>query len=591
MAQSPRRWAVTAEMVAPPAAGMTAGYANRIAHDDPAFSVPDRPRLLPGLVVVSVEKGLLVEGGERRQVFRGQAASTWLPRLVSMLASSGGGAGWSTARLADSLGLATRQVNDAVALLYAAGLLDNEPEDGKAAGDSGVPSSTAEWVSRLMDTSRLHRSREDVVASIADSRVHVCSSPGPAAALGLLLRLHGLRTTSEESNSDLVIVLGIGRDDPKALVRVEADCVRRGAAWLRVLIHETGVELGPFGSPHDRRCATCVDAAGLLSHEPSGHPDNGMLLMGLGAAASEIVRLLSGSGRPLSSTGVMRLDLATWVHQLHVVPALPGCLACDPRDPSSPHQTWSPETAIVYTYDAAVRFPALARQRPKDHQQHYSAKNIALQHDPRSRRRRSRPLPAAPRPSLTADSQAGAAMVGFRGDLSEAPLADILHAGFGWLSAAGGEARRCAPTGGNIGSPAVHVVALDVLGLPNGPYEYASDEHGLVRLEDRGASGDLLAGVQWAAPVEHGRPAALLILTGDLERVSSKYVEFAARVIQLDAGVAVAQARLAAAARGIVCRAAVRWDDELVAHGLRIDRKRTPVTMVAGIWAATDQEV
>ena len=558
------------------AAGMSAGQATRIAREDPAFTVPRRPRLLPGLVVVPLEDGLLVEGGERRQVFRGPAARTWLPGLVEALAEPA-----RTTRdvdgLAGRLGISTSRVTDAVALLYAAGLLDETPEDAPATQRLGeAAAATATWVARHLDTSRLHRSREHAVAALHGTTVHVAGPAGPAAELAALLAEHGVTVDGDRAGSDLVVVLGIGHDDEDLVTEVEVDCARRGSAWLRVLAAATGPELGPVVSPHDRRCSRCLADVGLLRLAGPA-PSASTLTVSLAATAHEVVRLLSGSGRPLSTTGVVRLVLETWTHELHAVPSLPGCRTCDPGGEGR-----VAGTDVVHVFDAAVRFPALARQRPKDHQQHYSAKNLALQSDPRVRRRASSPLPEPPRPLGTG----GNAPTG----LTVASLAAVLHNGFGWLSDAGGEHRRCAPTGGNIGSPAAHVVVRDVPGLEPGRYRYEGEDHGLVLLEDTGPSdADLLLAVESGTDADEGPPGVLLVVSGDLERVASKYVEFGARVVHLDAGVALAQARLAALAAGVLVRGAVRWDDVSLARGLGIDHTRTPVTAVAGLWSATDE--
>jgi len=77
--------------------------------------------------------------------------------------------------------------------------------------------------------------------------------------------------------------------------------------------------------------------------------------------------------------------------------------------------------------------------------------------------------------------------------------------------------------------------------------------------------------------------AAIVVLTGALDRVASKYGTFGYRIVNLDAGCAVAQFALAAAGHGLEVRVAARWDDELIADVLGIDLDSEPITAVIAL--------
>lgn len=557
---------------------LSADEATRITSSDPAFTRPSRPRLLPGLVVLPVPDGLLVEGAERRQLFRGMAASGLLPPLVEHLSRSGPAA--TVAELASRLRVPLGHVSGAIDLLYARGLLDDEPVprlDPAPARGPGSADGAALWAIRHMDSSRLHRSREHVVQALTTTRVQVVGDAELSSRLRECLAAHGVTIEPADrvgTDAHLVVVVGRGQDDLDLLRAVEASSTARAGDWLRVLVREDEVQLGPVGGPADGHCVTCLWRAGLL--RPVDGPGVGLLSGELATAliAVEVVHLLSGSGRALSTTGVVTLETSTWRHALHPCPRTPDCPSCSRSavDVGSPEQTTT--TSLAHVFDAAVRFPPTRRQRPKDHQQHYAASNLALQHAVTPSRDAVALLPTPG----TARRRRG---------LDVQTLSVLLHRGFGWLDAAGGERRRCLPTGGNIGSPSAYLVVRAVDGLSAGRYRYAPQQHGLARVggpeEDLGCWVDLgdVAGPPWQA---------LLVLSGNLERTSSKYLEFGARVVHLDAGVALAQVRLTAGAEGVRCRAARRWDDVRLAAALGIDFERSPVTAVAALDGAAAGE-
>ena len=564
-----------------PRPAFSAARAAKITADDPAFRVPSRPRLLPGLVRVALPDGLVVDGAENRQVFRGAAATGFLPGLLTALAEP---AGCTTADLADRVGIREAQARGAVALLYANGLLDQAPEDADATSSRvdeqpTGPAATRTWVARHLDTSRLHRSREGVWQAVRSTTIRVLG-PGPAVtALTASLAEHGLNLT-DDPGAALTVVLSLGHDDRELLQRADAEARASGGDWLRVLLTPDEVRLGPVLGPDEGRCLSCLAAAGQL-RDPAAddpQPNDGAsaepaLALSLALLATQVVQLVSGSGRPLVLSGVMTFDLVSWRHALHSTPRVPGCPDCGEAGPGGIRAA-SPLT-LAHAFDAAIRFPAYRRQRPKDHQQHYAAKNLALQQDVRPRRTDLVPLPA---PTFAVDDEPVAASAP-RVDLTT--LAVLLHRAVGRLDVVGGESRRCAPSGGNIGSPAAYLVVHDVDGLTPGTYRYEAREHGLLRLPGGTGTSPEMTSVG-AEP----DAAAVVVLTGDVEHTARKYVEFAYRVVHLDAGVVLAQLRLAACSRGIDCRPAPRFDDQACARLLGLDVEQTPVTAVVSLTTA-----
>src|SRR5262249_10559890 len=90
-----------------------------VATHDAQFRIPLRPMLLPGLVFIPFEQGLIVDGTQECQVLRSEGAHTWLPELLELLDGRN-----TLAQIASRMpAMPAGAIANAIALLYSRGLL------------------------------------------------------------------------------------------------------------------------------------------------------------------------------------------------------------------------------------------------------------------------------------------------------------------------------------------------------------------------------------------------------------------------------------------------------------------------------------
>lgn len=104
---------------------ITAEQIGQAARHDPQLRVPVRPRVRRGLVVTVGAGEVIVEGGPKRQLFRGRSATELLPRLLEL--SDGQR---DHAALAAELGVPEEIVFKSLSLLWTCGVVEEGTPEG-----------------------------------------------------------------------------------------------------------------------------------------------------------------------------------------------------------------------------------------------------------------------------------------------------------------------------------------------------------------------------------------------------------------------------------------------------------------------------
>lgn len=559
-----------------PATAMAAA----VGHD-PQLRLPACPRFLDGLVVVPLADGLLVEGTDERQVFRGRAATILLPRLLPLL----DGTRDPEAIAAALPDVPAQAVGNALALLYTRGLLEDGAADTGPDLTGAAPELLA-FLRRHVDSTRVNRSAAQAVARLLGVRLAV-AGPAPAAEqlvteLGRMGVTHAVHCAgAPPAGTDLVIALAAGPEDQEAMAGLDDLCAAQGLPWLRAVCTNDQVEIGPYFYRRETTCYHCF-AAGQDGALPAAPPTPTRLAAGLGLLATEIIYLVSRISPPVSLHQMVRFQFADWSQQRSHALRLPGCAVCCPL----PGQSRRP-AELALAYEQAVAFPVKRWIHPKDHQIHYRPANLKLQ-------REHKHYPSSPTMALPAAAATPAPAAGYLeqmlGGTQPAPAPLDLDKLAGLLLRGGGLRRdpqetpekpqRWAPTGGNLGSVQIYVVARHVQGLEPGCYFYEPFAHTLVALPAQRTPAELAQAVRSALPGAHDDCSALLVLSGALHRVVHKYGPFAYRITHFDAGAAVAQLRAVAGGYGLRLRVADRWDDELLLAELGLSGEAEPITAV-----------
>ncbi|KOU23950.1 hypothetical protein ADK52_15540 [Streptomyces sp. WM6372] len=544
----------------------------RAVAQDPQFKAPARPALCRGVVVVPFADGILVEGGPTRQVLRGVATRDLIPKLLPLLDGTR-----DVAEVAEHAGVPVLHVEQVVALLYTCGLL----EDG-GAGDGPSPEGpSALFLSRNLDSTRVNRNTSEVLARLSGTHVAVRARGDIGVRIqdALLAAGFGRVDLCEHGDPagrpDLVVAVS---GDSRAGLRAAGEwCAARGIPMLPAYLHGAGVDLGPYIDPSftvsyddvERQCAAADEGAG----PDRASDDPAVRAMIIALVTNQATAIVGRVGSAVVLRGLVRTDLEAWRQDLYVMAPVPA------RTGEGAALTRA-GVPIALAFETSVAFPPRKLLNPRDHQVHYKPGNVALQHE--SKRWPSARTLALPTEGTLPRAPLEPAAPPAVEQLDRAHLAALLMIAAGRKDAADSprSVPRWAPTGGNLGSVTLHAIVRNVDGVPAGAWGYDAAGHRLARLPE---PLDL-------TEIEGTDSPALIVLTGSLSRVASKYSTFAWRIVHLDAGVAIAQLVHTARSLGISARPLDRWDDRKLAAAFDLDLDAEPITGVLEIRPLTTDE-
>jgi bacteriocin biosynthesis cyclodehydratase domain-containing protein len=578
---------------------------------DLQLTMPVRPRFLSELVCVSLDDGLVVEGSDEQQVLRGPAVSNLLPKVLPLLDGTR-----SLPQITSELPeLPPRAIHNAIALLYARGLLEDAAADPIPAPPSSDPDLLA-FLRRHIDTTRVNRSGLEALHRLRCAQAGVCAAGAhaeeTAAHFVEMLRDAGvgyvrqfdfgsdLRDVFPERTADAVrilVVLVECNENPELLEQLDNQCATLGIRWIRARldVELLTADLGPYFERGETACYNCFAIANLDAPATRGRserpqaddPDRLTRRVWADVVASEAIYLLSRVGPMATRGSVVRFNLSTWESERLPVCRLPGCTTCRGARADDQSRT----VPVSLAYEDAVGFPSRHLLDPKSHQIHYHAHSLELAHQ--SKRYLSAPLislpPASAIPLPTGDALKYV-MDGSAGNASQTLTVGRLTALL--LFTAGlhshgsqpdGKLRRWAPTGGNLGSVELYVAAKAVEGLESGVYFYQADGHALARLRPM-QTCEVAAFISRAAPGGDAA-GALIIFAAAYHRIAQKYASFGYRVVQLDAGVAVAQ--MLAVGSGIGLKLAIAdGRNDVIAEDLDLNPSGELVTSAAHVYGS-----
>ena len=335
-------------------------------------------------------------------------------------------------------------------------------------------------------------------------------------------------------------------------------------------------------------------------------------------------------------------------------PGAPGG-ANRPGGSAEPPVPVAPAAPVGARYEQAVAIPPAAFVDSKGHQQHYKPSNLRLQREfrdwptcPRTLlpdadlERLERPWPpagAADRGGDPGASAEGAAPGLSAGRPTLAELATVLALAVGVReplrpqpqgaepSADAPKLRRWTAAGGNIGSVTAYVLVPDgapaaagvgsdtglaagagasaetagagpagsagsadaapaaagadpLAPLAPGVYTYIERDHALARVAPPPE-----------APAVQGGAGVRLVLTGNVDKLSKKYMSFGLRLAVQDCGCSLEVVRLVARCLGLPLRARARWDERELAAAIGADPRREPVVAVVDLGVSGDSQV
>lgn len=515
------------------------------AREDLQFTVPRLPALRLGVRLRALDDMVLLDGADRAQAFTGSFARD---RLIAIAERCDGTS--THVKIAEVLEMDEQTVSTCLALLWTAGAIE---EAGRELPPPVVAPPLAVFLSRLGNATGVNASWTGAITR-ARARAVALTGDSDLVSVARSLFADVCRLASNDEEPALTVFFETA--NTSASERAQAEKCR--GALLRIRADSGRIVIGPYVDRVITPCLSCGTRGDeAISSAVAPHLQN--LIVGL--AAHHVLSLI---GRTIVShlpgdTCVVALPtLTTTVRPIATVPGCPDCSFAE-----GPVATEVPVGAL---YEASVALPPRAFLSPRDHQAHYYTGNQELQSRFRTWPSRARiPLPAFS-PSLLPKHVWGRSPRALTPKL----LSGILSIAFGINQETSKAHRidRWTASGGNIGGTTACVILRDDIVGAQGVYAYAPDSHALVHLSDRIPSG--------YAPCE-------LVITGDLQKIMSKYGTFGLRLAFLDAGCNLASARAVAAHLGIDFRIFSSWDDSELAAAIGIDLQKEPIAAVAAI--------
>jgi bacteriocin biosynthesis cyclodehydratase domain-containing protein len=533
------------------------------------------PLLCRGLVVLPVGDGLLFEGGPKRRLLTGAAATSVLPEVLSLLDGH-----HTLAQIATEAGLTPGQTMQAVTLLDRCGLLDVGPP---------APGGVASFLSRNVSATRAHNGSGEVLAALTDSSVLVVAAPLVAAAIKDDLRGAGVGRVGVAGDPDaiaeppmraiaasprrLVVVL----DAPAhqgSLLGLERRCRDHRVPVLRFASRPDHVEVGPlFGAGHTA-CYRCFSAGyesvgwndGIrATQEPdrqrpeqSGSGD----WLAAGLVTAEALAVLAQVTAPTCFRTLTRISVPSLSGERFAVTPLPGCPDC--AWPTPPNEL----AELARTYEWLMEAPPAELRSP-------SQDTAAEQDQPAFSTFPTSPRHRLPETPVASPSGQPRGVGSGASDLDEPAIADIL---------------RCATgqAGGGDASASVEVYLLTPPGwfgdVPGTMFNYDPTSHELIPLRSD------------AVPLEHCLAgsdlavrglAAALVFVGTMASAPSERPERWYRLTHLDTGRATVQLAAVAGEHGLAVRFASAWEARLT-DLLELTPEYETITTIAGLYRSED---
>ena len=599
------------------ASGMRAADVGRAARQDLQFRIPRKPVVRLGVRMRPEDETWVLEGGRKRQVLGGAFAREHLGALLQACDGTR-----TLDQIAEAMGIGPGGAFEAVSLLWTGGIV--EEGDTDPLPDPQPAPELACLLSRLGESTGVNDSWQDAARRLAAARVAVLGDAALADDIvSALSPTVAARAAAVEPGDTLAVVVETVETVEAAETADSGDaggainrCWELGVPLLRVRAEHDAVTIGPYIDPRFSPCPQCA-TAGEPDPGPAPGPDRRDLAVGMAARA--VAALIARATMIHLPGDIRRIDLETFRHTDHPVTTRPGCPVCsitggsgqaDESDgPSAPVAQSAPVGA---RYEQAVAIPPAGFVDSKGHQQHYKPSNLRLQREfrdwpncPRTLlpdadlERLSRPWPldgagapspGAPtgRPTLTELATVLALAVGVREPLR--PQEQDADA-----PADASKLRRWTAAGGNIGSVTAYVLVsdagasdaaaeaaepTDAAGSPAllapGVYTYIERDHALAQVglppspetSEGPAAGD--AGVR-------------IVLTGNVDKLSKKYMAFALRLAIQDCGCSLETLRIVARCLDLPLRAQARWDERELSAAIGVDPAREPIVAVVDL--------
>ncbi|WP_371069514.1 SagB family peptide dehydrogenase [Sediminibacillus sp. JSM 1682029] len=557
---------------------------------DPQFSLPKYPHFPDSFQLIPIEDGVIIHGGESLQYFPGKNVYRFFEHFLPILDGTN-----SVEDIYRKNPQIKRQmIFNNLALLYSRGLLEDGPLD-KEDYREDIDKNILDFFRRHTDSTRYNKSANEGLKRLADENILILSNTTNAKQLHSSLKLFGAENVTQKSIYDIklceetfVIVLLSGSIPHDILTKVDDICAAKGIPWLLSSLHGDIGLLGPYFNRKETACYECFASLYSSNQRKSRiekQTDSFLIEMWTELTTMEVAYILTRLLPHQTGSNFNTYDLTKWTKETRRVPRRPGCKHCLPIKGLSPK---IPE--LAFQYENEINWPSNNLNNPKGHQVHYQANVHMLTHQAKVypnlehiKLAPSEELPSMRKPytpSIFANSSTEALP-------TKNKLARVLLSGGGWRKHPDEEIpkneknQRFSPTGGNLGSVQLYLIAKDIIGLSKQVYYYQPKNHSLQPLgtkSDIENLNDIIHQITELSTTPQFK--GMIIMTGAYDRVVFKYGAFGYKVIHLDAGAALAQMQGTSLASGITLQNITQYNEQSITDLLNIDYHKEPITGV-----------
>jgi SagB-type dehydrogenase family enzyme len=372
--------------------------------------------------------------------------------------------------------------------------------------------------------------------------------------------------------------------------------------WLRLVLarKDNYADFGPIFNGDRTPCYRCVQEVHSIKHYSESRLNESDTDVEksywTGIAAVEIIYFLSRIGPLTTERSIERYDLQRHTsRRLHLL-RVPGCLRCRPLTQGQVNQTGNGHE--IGTMNSAVAFEDYvaisARPRtPSVIQEDYARLSSVLITQVKRMPNSTQVLlpPSLSRLERPALEILGQPINEHSQVITVDDLSTMLMATAGIRESDEQKVQRWTATAGNLGSVELFVIVHRVDGLQPGIYFYQPDDHSLASFQQRAQTSAIAELIERVAVIDIPEPAdALVVFTGAYHRLERKYGDFAYKLVNLDAGVAVSQFHFVAKGLGLFSLTASRWADDLIERQLNLEQRQEQVTAVVALYSTTSTQ-
>ncbi|MGE7949098.1 SagB family peptide dehydrogenase [Lysinibacillus sp. NPDC093688] len=498
---------------------------------DPQFKMPTYPRVSEGFRFIYLNNNrLLINGGPEKQLFRGNSIHNILPYVINICDGT-----ISLQEILNSGKYPSHDIFQVLSLLYARGLLQE-----------GTPNEIVKnhplygFFDRMVDGTRVNKNVNEAINKFTNTTLLIdylsLETRTLAEKFGEYLTPYGMgievnnlsKKLDDKDRETLIIGICTNEEEIPHWKEKVRTYLQDQIPFLFLWFRGDNLIVGPYVDKSETICFECftdqIDRLQLTSLKKETSLNQ--YLIGLSLVVPVITNIVSKIETPLlTSNNVELYDLNTLNKKTFLFTLSINCGACSPQFNNCDDNE---KVNLVSQYESMVEFPSRKHLNLKAHQNHYSAKNLNLTQEFKN-------YFSSPKLNLME-------FVNEEIDSSISKLVTCMKYTTGIKETTSYQVKRWCPTGGNLGSVNLYYANSKIKNLNKSIYYYQPMENELQQLNEKLNHQDIIN----IFSQDDEDVIGYFILTGNIQKVATKYRQLSFRLANLDAGVAMAQCQLVA---------------------------------------------